>query len=118
MNLKSLKLQDGSELSVKKIFSTTMKADRKGECVQWLRDNGLGDIIKNNITVSFGRDEETKAAEYATLAKGQGYEPTQEEKVHPSTLRVVMEEVHTKGKEIPADLFWTFDGSQTKIKSK
>ena len=95
-----------------------MKADRKGECVQWLRDNGLGDIIKNNITVSFGRDEETKAAEYATLAKGQGYEPTQEEKVHPSTLRVVMEEVHTKGKEIPSDLFWTFDGSQTKIKSK
>lgn len=118
MNLKSLKLQDGSELSVKKVFSTTMKADRKGECVQWLRDNGLGDIIKNNITVSFGRDEETKAAEYATLAKGQGYEPTQEEKVHPSTLKVVMEEVHTKGKEIPSDLFWTFDGSQTKIKSK
>ena len=26
--------------------------------------------------------------------------------------------LHTKGKEIPADLFWTFDGSQTKIKSK
>jgi hypothetical protein len=51
MNLKSLKLQDGSELSVKKIFSTTMKADRKGECVQWLRDNGLGDIIKDRKSV-------------------------------------------------------------------
>ena len=118
MNLSTLKLKDGSELSVKKIYSATMKADKKADCIQWLRNNGLGDIVKNEITVNFGQGEENKAAEYATLAKGQGYEPSQKEAVHAMTLKVTMEDWKNKGNDVPEDLFWTFDGNQTKIKNK
>ena len=118
MNLKTLTLRDGSEVSVKKIYSATIKADKKAEAYQWLRNNGLGDIIKNNITVTFGQGEENKAMAYATLAKGQGYEPSQDEKVHAMTLKVTMEDWKEKGNEVPEDLFWTFDGNQTKIKNK
>jgi hypothetical protein len=118
MNLSSLKLKDGSELSVKKIFSATLKADKKAEGINWLRDNGLGDIVKNNITVSFGQGEDNKAVDYASLARSNGYEPIQEEKVHPSTLKVVMKEWKDKGKEVPEELFNTFDGNQTQIKNK
>ena len=118
MNLKSLKLQDGSELTIKKIYSASMRADKKAEAIQWLRNNGLGDIVKNEITVNFGQGEENKAAEYATLAKGQGYEPSQKEAVHAMTLKVTMEDWKNKGNEVPEDLFWTFDGNQTKIKNK
>ena len=118
MNLSTLKLKDGSELSVKKIYSATMKADKKADCIQWLRNNGLGDIVKNEITVNFGQGEENKAAEYATLAKESGYEPSQKEAVHAMTLKVTMEDWKNKGNEVPEDLFWTFDGNQTKIKNK
>ena len=118
MNLSTLKLKDGSELSVKKIYSATMKADKKAQAIQWLRNNGLGDIVKNEITVNFGQCEENKAAEYATLAKGQGYEPSQKEAVHAMTLKVTMEDWKNKGNEVPENLFWTFDGNQTKIKNK
>ena len=118
MNLSTLKLKDGSELSVKKIYSATMKANKKAQAIQWLRNNGLGDIVKNEITVNFGQGEENKAAEYATLAKGQGYEPSQKEAVHAMTLKVTMEDWKNKGNEVPEDLFWTFDGNQTKIKNK
>ena len=55
---------------------------------------------------------------YVTLAKGQGYEPIQEEKVHPATLKVVLEEFSNKGNTIPAELFWLFEGKQTKVKGK
>ncbi len=118
MNLSTLKLKDGSELSVKKIYSATMKADKKADCIQWLRNNGLGDIVKNEITVNFGQGEENKAAEYANLAKESGYEPSQKEAVHAMTLKVTMEDWKNKGNEVPEDLFWTFDGNQTKIKNK
>ena len=118
MNLKSLKLQDGSELSIKQVYSATIKADKKLEAIQWLRNNGLGDIVKNNITVSFGQDEDNKAVDYASLARSNGYEPIQEEKVHPSTLKVVMKEWKDKGHEVPAELFNTFDGNQTYLKNK
>ena len=118
MNLSTVKLKDGSELSVKKVYSATMKADKKPQAIQWLRDNGLGDIVKNEITVNFGQGEENKAMAYATLARGQGYEPTQKEAVHVMTLKVTMEDWKNKGNEVPEDLFWTFDGNQTKIKNK
>ena len=118
MNLASLKLKDGSELSVKKIFSATIKADKKAEGIKWLRDNGLGDIVKNNITVTFGQGEDNKAVDYASLARSNGFEPIQEEKVHPSTLKVVMKEWKDKNREIPEELFNTFDGNQTHFKNK
>ncbi len=118
MNLASLKLKDGSELTVKQIYSASMKADKKLEAIHWLRDNGLGDIVKNNITVSFGQGEDNKAVDYASLARSNGYEPIQEEKVHPSTLKVVMKEWKDKGQEVPEELFNTFDGNQTYLKNK
>ena len=118
MNLASLKLRDGSELSVKKIYSASIRSDKKAEAIHWLRENGLGDIVKNNITVSFGQGEDNKAVDYASLARSNGYEPIQEEKVHPSTLKVVMKEWKDKGHEVPEELFSTFDGNQTHFKNK
>ena len=118
MNLKSLKLQDGSELSVKQIYSASIRADKKAEAIQWLRDQGLGDIVKNNIIVTFGQGEDNKAVEYAGLARERGYEPTQDEKVHHASLTVVMKDFREKGNEIPTDLFSTFDGNKTKLKNK
>ena len=118
MNLSTIKHKDGSEISIKKVYSATIKADKKAEAFNWLRNNGFGDIVKNEITVTFGRGEENKATVYADLAKQQGYEPSQKESVHPATLKVVMEEHKNKGNEVPSEFFWTFDGSQTKVKSK
>ena len=118
MNLSSLKLKDGSELSVKKIYSASIRADKKAEAIHWLRENGLGDIVKNNITVTFGQGEDNKAVKYAGLAREQGFEPTQDEKVHSASLSVVMKEIKDKGHEVPAELFNTFDGNQTYLKNK
>ena len=118
MNLSTLKLKDGSEVSVGKKFHAAAYADKKAEAIQWLRSNGLGDIVKNEITVNFGQGEENKAMAYANLARGQGYEPSQKEAVHAMTLKVTMEDWKNKGNEVPEDLFWTFEGNQTKIKTK
>lgn len=115
LNLKTLKLQDGSELSVGNKFFASIKADKKAEAYDWLRTAGLGDIVKNEITVRFGKAEDNKAMAYATLAKGQGYEPIQKIGVHNQTLKAVVRERTESGKDMPADLFNTFVGNQTKI---
>jgi hypothetical protein len=117
-NLKTIKLKDGSELSVGKKFYASFKADKKEEGIQWLRDNGLGDIVDNNITVTFGQGEDNKAVEYASLARESGYEPTQQEKVHHSRLSAVMREWKEKGNEVPVDLFNTLEGNRTSVTTK
>tara|TARA_R110000823_G_scaffold203658_2_gene334709 strand:- start:4901 stop:5455 length:555 start_codon:yes stop_codon:yes gene_type:complete len=115
MNISTLKLADGSAVEVKPIYGASISADRKEEAFNWLRNNGLGDLIKNEVTVSFGRNEDNKAADYAVLAQGQGYQPSQKLKVEPMTLKALVRERLEAGQEMPSDLFNVFAGSRTKI---
>ena len=118
MGLSFLKLQDGSSVEVKTNYSATITQAKKAEAFNWLRENGLGDIIKNEISVSFGRNEDNKAADYANLAKGQGFEPQQKLKVEPMTLKALVRERMEAGKEMPTELFNIYVGNKTTIKRK
>ena len=115
MNVTKLKLKDGASIEVTNFYSARITPDKQESAFNWLRENGLGDIIKNDVTVTFGRGEDNKAMAYATLAKGQGYEPIQKIGVHNPTLKAVVRERTESGKDMPADLFNTFVGNQTKI---
>jgi len=115
MNISTMKLADGSAIEVKPVYGASIPVDKKEEAFNWLRENGLGDLIKNEVTVSFGRNEDNKAAEYAVLAQGQGYQPTQKLKVEPMTLKALVRERIESGKDMPSDLFNVFAGNRTKI---
>jgi hypothetical protein len=118
MGLSYLKLTDGSSIEVKTNYSATITEANKEAAFNWLRQNGLGDIIKNEISVSFGRNEDNKAADYAELAKGQGFQPTQKLKVEPMTLKALVRERIEAGKEMPTELFNIYVGNKTTIKRK
>ncbi len=118
MGLSFLKLQDGSSVEVKTNYSATITQANKEAAFNWLRENGLGDIIKNEISVSFGRNEDNKAADYANLAKGQGFEPQQKLKVEPMTLKALVRERLEAGKSMPTEIFNVFVGNKTTIKRK
>ncbi len=118
MGLSSLKLADGSAVDVKPYYAANISIANREAAYSWLRSNGLGDIIKNDITVSFGRDEDNKAADYANLARGQGFEPTQKLKVEPMTLKALVRERIEAGKDMPMDIFNVFVGNRTKITRK
>ena len=118
MGLSQIKLMDGSSVDVKPYYAANISLRNREAAYSWLRSNNLGDIIKNEITVSFGRDEDNKAAQYANLAKGQGYQPTQKLKVEPMTLKALVRERIENGKEMPTDIFNVFVGNRTKITRK
>ena len=116
MGLAELKLHDGSHLKVSTSYRATITEANKETAFNWLRENGLGDIIKNEISVSFGRNEDNKAADYAELAKGQGFQPTQKMKVEPMTLKALVRERIEAGKEMPTEIFGVFSENKTTIK--
>ena len=115
MKLKTMKLADGSGIEVKEIYSATIPVAQKEGAFNWLRENGLGDLIKNEVTVSFGRGEDNKASEYADLARGRGYQPMQKLKVEPMTLKALFRERSENNQELPSEHFNLFKGNKTKI---
>ena len=118
MNISKFSLEDGAGVEVKPVYGASIPKAKEEEAFNWLRNNGLGDVIKNMITVSFGRNEDNKAADFAVLAQGQGFQPTQKLKVEPMTLKALVRERTEKGLEMPTDLFNVFAGNRTKITRK
>ena len=116
MGLSHLKLADGSTVDVKPNYSANISVANREKAFQWLRENGLGDIIKNEISVSFGRNEDNKAADYAALAEERGFQPTQKLKVEPMTLKALVRERLEAGKTMPTEIFNVFVGNKTTIK--
>ena len=119
--LEKLKLRDGNEIVVRKVINAYLPkedADPEGRAksLEWLRNNDLGDIIKNNVTVSFGRGEDNKALDYANLAQKSGYLPTQKVDVNNRQLVAALKERLENGLDVPSELFKLFVGNQTKIK--
>ena len=99
--LSSLKLADGSSVDVKKSYNCTIKKDEMESAYNWLRENGLGDIIKNEVAVQFGKGEDNKAEQLLGLAVQEGYEPTQKQKVEPMTLKALYRERVEAGLDMP-----------------
>jgi len=118
--LQEIKLADGSKVSVKKEFRATLPKDeiRREAAYQWLRDQNLGDIIKNNVTVSFGKGEDNKANQLVDLAVANGFTPQQKSDVAWNTLTALYEERVKAGLDMPSDVFSLWIKDKTKISRK
>ena len=116
--LSSLKLADGSAVEVGKSYSCTIKKDGTDAAYQWLRENGLEDIIKNEVFVTFGKGEDNKAEQLLNLAAQEGFEPQQKSKVEPMTLKALYRERIEAGLDMPSDSFNLFVKDRTKISRK
>ena len=119
-SLIEIKLADGSKVSVKKEFRCTLPKDldKRDAAYQWLRDQGLGDIIKNNIFVTFGKGEDNKAKQLLDLAAENGFQPQQKSDAAWNTLTALYQERVESGLDMPSDVFNTWIKDKTKITRK
>ena len=114
-----LKLKDGSSVEVKPFYSARIPVSRSEEAFTWLRENGHGDLIKNQVSLEFGRNQDNEAKALVAELKDKGLAVKQKESVHPSTLRgFVREQIEDLGRSVPAELFGTYVANKTKITTK
>ena len=118
--LSEIKLADGSKVSVKKEFRCTLPKDqvKREQAYEWLRNEKLGDIIKNNVFVTFGKGEDDKAKSLIDLAVENGYEPSQKSDVAWNTLTALYAERVKACLDMPSDVFSLWIKDKTKISRK
>ena len=114
-----IKLEGGVSVEVKPFYSARIPASKSEEAFQWLRDNGHGDLIKNQVSLEFGMKQDNEAKSIVEELKSKGLPVKQKTTVHPSSLRgFVREQIQDLGKDVPADLFGTYVANKTKITIK
>jgi len=116
LGLTSFTLDDGSKLEVRQTYSATPLAENRPKVYEWLRENGYGDLIKNTVFCTFGREEDDKARQFFELAEEKGYVAEAKTEVHPSTLRAFVRERVESGDTFPMDLFGAWVGQRATIK--
>jgi len=116
--ISALKLEDGSSVEVSPYYSAKIPEEKKSDAFKWLRDNNFGDLVKNNLTVSFGKGEDSDAQKLKSELESKGLVVDQKEDVHWMTLREFVREQIEKNKNIPSDLFGLYIAQRTKIKTK
>jgi len=109
-------MKDGSKVTVKEGFHCRIPKAKEEEALQYLKDNDLGDIIKNQVSTSFGTGEDNMAGDLAGYIESNfGITPEVKKSVHPSTLKATLKKRHEEGLTDPDDLFGIFIRPETKI---
>ena len=67
-----LKLSDGSSVEVKPKYKARIPESRSEEAFAWLRENGHGDLIKNQISMEFGMKQDNEAKSIVEELKNKG----------------------------------------------
>lgn len=114
----SIKLTDGTAVEIKPYYGARIPASRTEEAFNWLRENNFADLIKNNVTLTFGRNEDNMAKSLVDDLRNKGHNVKQAEKVEPMTLKAFVREQIEKGKDVPADLFGVYVATRTKLTTK
>ena len=114
-----IKLEGGISVEVKPFYSARIPSSKSEEAFAWLRDNGHGDLIKNQVSLEFGMKQDNEAKSIVEELKSKGLPVKQKTTVHPSSLRgFVREQIQDLGKDVPAELFGTYVANKTKITTK
>ena len=109
---------DGLTVERKMIISASIPQDRKEDAFAWLRENGLDDIIKNDVTCSFGKGQDNSAKNVIAILQDAGFDPATKTHVHPSTLKAFVKERITDGKPIDLDMFGAFISNAAQLRRK
>lgn len=118
LGLSEITLKDGNKISTSTYYSARISEDKRDEAFQWLNNNGFGDIVKNTVSVSFGREEDDSARKLVDSLEDNGYATAQKKWVEPMTLKAFVREQVEKGSDLPLETFNVYIGQKTRIIKK
>lgn len=117
LGMKKFTMADGSTIEIKPFYGASIKEENRAVAYEWLRKNGYDDIIKNTVSVRFGRNEDKLCESLINQLREQNYPVEQTEKIEPQTLKAWAKEMVERGVEFPTETFGLFTGHKATIKS-
>jgi hypothetical protein len=122
MRLDECTTASGIQVKVKRDIKAALPGHERIEArmgaLRWLIEQGHGGVIKNQVSVSLDRGDDTRADELVVELSTRGYAVEAKKDVHASTLGALVRELVANGKIVPRDLFNLFDMRIAKLTRK
>lgn len=119
LGISQLSLESGAVINIKNITTASITKKNQPTAFKWLRENGFGDLIRDEVKVKFGMGQEEDGEKLISwIEKNCPIDYSQKKSVHSQTLRSFVKEQMDKGVEIPEDLFGVFIITKAIIKKE
>jgi len=116
LGMSSFILTDGTQITTRPEVYCGITQKHQESAFSWLRNNGYGDLIKNTVSLTFGKGEDALAKVAIEEITKLGRIPEQKTSVHPQTLKAFIKELDEKGAPIPEDLFSIYRVNKARLK--
>lgn len=114
--LSEFRLVNGTKITIKKFYSGSIGDENRDQAFEWLKKQGHDDLIKNDFTVGFGKNEEADAETFEQRRVELQVPYKHKKHVHPQTLNAFIREQVETGAEFPLELFKAYIGQRAIIK--
>lgn len=112
--LSTVSTSDGVKIKIEKGVSVTTKSTEKLH--KYMRDNGAGDLIKNQVMVTVANEEERK--EVIGKLDETMCEYKNKEGVHSATLKKYVKDLLEEGKQLPPEAANVYEYEYSKIQKR
>jgi len=122
MRLDDFTTASGIHVKVKREIKASLPGHDRVEArmgaLRWLVEHGHGGIIKNQVSVSLDRGEDTRADDLVVDLRAKGFDVEAKKDVHAQTLGALVRELMADGKVVPTNIFNLFDMRLAKLTRK
>ena len=120
LGLKKIVTTEGHVVELKDVTSASVPKDepKRSNALQWLRDSGHGDIIKNRVSVVFGRGEDKKAEDLLEILEEGGFDPQRKIEVNFQSLSALVRNLRKDGQPVDSENLSVFEAKLANIKRK
>jgi hypothetical protein len=115
---KAFTLDSGDSIKVVEGISASLSAEKRVAACAWLRDHGYGDLVSDDVTLSFGKGQEDKARALAVELIGRGLIPRVVTNVNTGTLKALIREKMEEGVDMPLDTLGAYLWRKAEIKGR
>ena len=111
-----LRTADGYDLEITETLRASIPPAQLPQALAWLVEHGQASIIKRDLRLQFGKNEEEKADRALQLILEAGFTPQDKQTVHPQTLAAVIREMVAAGVDVPMPLLGAHVQTGVKLK--
>jgi len=116
VGMSEFKLDIGFKITIKEEVFASIKADSMSGAIDWFDSHALGDVVKDQVTVSLGKGESALATQFLELAEQIGVPANEKFSVHAGTLKSLVKEQLALGVEFPEEFFSVYPFKKSIIK--
>ena len=118
VGMKTFTLANGGKITIKEDIFASIRKECLGQAVNWLDENGLGGIVKDQVNVDFGRGELSDTKMLLDFCKDAGFNASEKLSVHSQTLKATIKEQMAKGVQFPEEFFSVMPFKKSVIKTR